>query len=242
MDFNFLLLFIAHFIIVWIVGSVYFHRGIAHSMLEFSKPAEHVFRFILWTVSLLTSPGTLKFMAAEHRFHHKYSDGPKDYTSPQNKKFKEIFFPNKKPFSWDDVEKYAPDVPLKEDWIQFNVYKKYKKGGMIFIAGLYGLLFGIEYAILGYLLTMLIPISMPVIGDFGFHLIGYRNEPGRNNDQSHNLLPVGFILGGEELHANHHNYPGKINFGIKWFEVDVIYYFIILLSKLNLVTIKAKSR
>lgn len=242
----FLLFFVTHLYIVSLVFSIYYHRGKAHRMLEFSKPFEHFCRFILFTVEEGISPRWLKHISAEHRLHHRYTDGPEDFTSIYNRPLFSIisikeYRKKKEKFTWEVVEKYAPDVPVTNDWIQLNVYQKYRYLGIIFMSVIYALLFGFWYGILGFIVTYSMRYVVPFFGDFLFHTVGYKNEPGKKYDRSRNFFPIGLYFSGEELHANHHKYPNRVNFATKWYEIDFGYYVILLLEKLGWVKVLKNS-
>jgi stearoyl-CoA desaturase (delta-9 desaturase) len=51
------------------------------------------------------------------------------------------------------------------------------------------------------------------------HWFGYRNN--NTKDKSTNINPLGFIIGGEELHNNHHGAPASSKLSQRWFEIDV---------------------
>jgi stearoyl-CoA desaturase (delta-9 desaturase) len=189
-----------------------------------------------------TSSIWMKYMVAQHRMHHKTSDSKLDANSPYNKPFLAYFFPklntNKIHITNEDIEKYAPNTPLTTDWIQLNVFNRYPHMGIIFMGVLYAVVFNIWYGFLGLIFTYVYGrYLIEIIGDFIIHTHGYRNEVNRGEDRSVNIFPIGFYFSGEELHSNHHNYPGRLNQAVKWYEFDFGYYWIVLFSKLKLLTI-----
>lgn len=242
MSLYFFLCYLIHFFLVSMVFSIYYHRGLAHKMLEFSKPFEHFCRFMLFTIGEGVNPFWSKFMVAEHRHHHRFSDSADDYTSIHQRSLLTIFKPDLNPrknlFTWDHVEKYAPDITATDDWIQNNVYKKYRYLGMFLVACIYGIIFGFWYGVLGLFLTYFLNFLIPIFGAVLVHNIGYRNEANKNVDQSRNLFPFGFLMCGEELHSNHHNHPNRLNYAMRWFEIDIGYYLILLFVKLKLLKIR----
>jgi stearoyl-CoA desaturase (delta-9 desaturase) len=70
-----------------------------------------------------------------------------------------------------------------------------------------------------------------VINGIG-HYWGYRNYDAP--DASTNIAPWGLLIGGEELHNNHHTYPTSAKFSLKWFEFDLGWTYIRALQALGL--------
>jgi stearoyl-CoA desaturase (delta-9 desaturase) len=74
-----------------------------------------------------------------------------------------------------------------------------------------------------------------VINGIG-HYWGYRNWA--TPDWSTNIVPWGIVIGGEELHNNHHAYPTSAKLSIKWYELDVGWLYIRILEALGLARVK----
>ena len=68
------------------------------------------------------------------------------------------------------------------------------------------------------------------------HYFGYRNFS--VSDASTNIIPFGILIGGEELHNNHHAFASSAKLSSKWYEFDIGWFYIKLLSFLNLATVK----
>jgi|694.fasta_scaffold130057_4 stearoyl-CoA desaturase (delta-9 desaturase) len=224
-----------------VVHSLYLHRGIAHKMFTFSKTMHHVFRFLLWT-NKLWWPQWNRHYAAQHRKHHKYSDTPDDPHSPYHYSFLQMFdYHHNEPgrpyyTTDDDVKNFAPNVPLFDDWIEKNIYAKFPKYGIIVQYVLILFLFGPIICLVSVpVLYFLLIEGYVIFGNWAVHKIGYRSRSAVNNaDRSKNLFPIGLFFTGEELHANHHDWPGRSNFAIKWYEFDLGYWYARLFILLGL--------
>ena len=227
------------------IFGIYYHRGTAHRLLTFSKPFEHFSRFVLFTVGHCATSWWMKYMCAQHRIHHATSDTPDDVRSPYHKPFLSYihnrFNPNFKIFDWDNLNKYAPDIPYTEDWIQIKIYNRFPYLGMCLMGMVYGLVYNLYFIPLGIILSFIIGrYILEIFADYVLHKIGYRTESNRRNDCSVNIFPIAFFMSGEELHSNHHNYPGRINQAIRWYEFDFGYYWILVFSKLRLLKINKR--
>ena len=74
-----------------------------------------------------------------------------------------------------------------------------------------------------------------VINGIG-HWWGYRN--GDTQDQSRNIVPLGIMIGGEELHNNHHLNPASPKLSSRWWEFDIGWFYIRVLQSLRLASVK----
>lgn len=216
--------------------SLYLHRAVAHGHFKISKPLEYVFRFILWTGEFL-GPRYAEAYSSRHRRHHKNSDTDQDPHSPFYMSLKEMCGP--KSIIEEDVIKYCPDVKTPNDWMQRTLHEKYRTLGPWVVHFIALVLFGIP----GAIVSILIRAStkqwlLNFTGNYATHKIGFSYAGNRFEfDKSKIIFPIGIIMAGEELHANHHNYPRSPNFRQKWFELDIGYVYAIVLSKFNLLEI-----
>lgn len=216
--------------------SLYVHRTMGHGLFTISKPLEHVFRFILWTGGGL-GPNWAETYASRHRKHHKTSDTPDDPHSPFYMSLRQMC--QGWEVDWDDVKKYCSDVKTPNDWLQKNFYEKYRNYGPRFIFLVVLILFGP----IGFMLSVIVREStrrwMGVFwGNYATHKFGFTYAGNRSpSDKSKIMFPWGILIGGEELHANHHNYPRSPSFRQKWFEIDIGYVYAVILSKLKLLKI-----
>ena len=74
-----------------------------------------------------------------------------------------------------------------------------------------------------------------VINGIG-HYWGYRNYAAA--DTSRNIVPWGILIGGEELHNNHHAYGSSAKFSSRWWEFDIGWLYVRTLATLKLATIR----
>jgi stearoyl-CoA desaturase (delta-9 desaturase) len=193
-----------------------------------------VFRFLYWiTEGVYTKP-----FVAQHRKHHKYTDGPGDPHSPVLVGFWTIvgycLVPNfVYKFRYFDtdwaLEHYGAGTP--NDWMEHHVYY-HTRLGLVILLSIYLALFG-WWGMVGWVIHMF-AVSLFVnatITGFG-HGLGYRNYD--RTDVSTNVIPWGILGCGEEMHNNHHEDPANPNFAHRWFEFDLGYFYIRLMVLLRL--------
>lgn len=211
--------------------TIYLHRCVAHRSLTLVKPLEHFFRFWCW---INTGQGPQEW-AAVHRKHHAFCEKEEDPHSPRHKGFWKVMIfgvdlYRKEAKNPETIEKYGKFTP--DDWIENNLYKKYSSAGLIALAFFNVALFGV-HGIWMYLLQILwIPFWAAGIVNGLAHFKGYRNF--NTQDDSTNISPWGIIIGGEELHNNHHAYPTSAKMSMQWYEFDIGWFWINLFSKLGL--------
>lgn len=218
--------------------TIFLHRCQAHRALELHKSVSHFFRFWLW----MTTGMVTKEWAAIHRKHHAFADKQGDPHSPQVYGIKKVF--------WEGVELYQQESANKEtlekygsgtpnDWMEKNIYGKFNKTGIITMLLINVALFGVVGIAIWAIQMLWIPIfAAGVINGLG-HFIGYRNF--QCADASKNLFPIGFLIGGEELHNNHHTFGTSAKLSSKWYEFDIGWTWIKILSYLKLAKIKKIS-
>ena len=218
--------------------TIFLHRCQAHRALELHKSVSHFFRFWLWfTTGMIT-----KEWASIHRKHHAYSDKPGDPHSPAVYGIKKVFFEGVELYqaeanNKETLEKYGSGTP--EDWIEKNLYTKFNKIGISILLIMNFALFGVSGVLIWALQMLLIPVcAAGVINGLG-HYIGYRNF--QCPDFSKNIFPIGILIGGEELHNNHHTFGTSAKLSSKWYEFDIGWMWIKILSYLNLAKIKKTS-
>ncbi|HTK98357.1 MAG TPA: fatty acid desaturase [Pseudomonadales bacterium] len=198
--------------------TLYLHRYSAHRALEMHPVLKHFFRFWLWlTTGMLTKEWT-----AVHRKHHVDCETEEDPHSPQ------IFGLNK--VLWEGAELYGvtaakPEVLERfgkgtpDDWIERNLYSKFKISGVGTMMVIDLALFGVAGLTIWAIQMVWIPfLAAGVINGVG-HYWGYRNF--ECPDAARNLVPWGILIGGEELHNNHHTYPNSAKFSVKSWEFDL---------------------
>lgn len=243
---SFVLITLMHIHLVSVAFSIYYHRAAAHQQMTLSKPLEHIFRFILYTAEQGRHHLWLRVVVATHLNHHRHSDTINDYLSPHHHKpflwyiHSKLAKPLNPPEDFSDIDKYARHIPEQHDWIQRNVYTKIPFLGMLLVTMIYVLVCGWWAFIPGLLLTCWLSLTgLPLLGDYIIHVVGYSNKLAK--DKSTNFVPWGILMGGEELHSNHHVRPGQLNHAHKWWEFDIGYWYCVIFEKLGLLTIKPRA-
>jgi stearoyl-CoA desaturase (delta-9 desaturase) len=215
--------------------TVYLHRNQAHRSLDLHPVVSHFFRLWLW----LTTGMVTKEWVAVHRKHHAKCETEEDPHSPQFKGIHKVL--------WEGAELYRAEVKNREtieayghgapdDWLERNVYTKYNFLGVSFLVVLDTLLFGV-YGVTMWAVQMLwIPFFAAGVINGLSHYWGYRNF--ETPDGSTNLVNMGILIGGEEMHNNHHAFPSSAKFSNKWWEFDLGWLYIRLLAVLRLARIR----
>ncbi|MDQ0080771.1 stearoyl-CoA desaturase (delta-9 desaturase) [Variovorax boronicumulans] len=216
--------------------TIFLHRHQAHRALELHPAVSHFFRFWLW----LTTGMVTKEWAAVHRKHHAKCETPEDPHSPQVYGLNRVlwggvFLYVREAGHAETLERYGHGTP--DDWLERNLYSKHKILGIVLMGIVDMTLFGVVPGGM-VLLTQIawIPFwAAGVVNGIG-HYWGYRNWPAR--DASTNISPIGILIGGEELHNNHHAFPSSAKLSSKWFEFDIGWLYIRTLQALGLATVK----
>jgi len=215
--------------------TIFLHRSQAHRALDLHPIPAHFFRLWLW----LGTGMVTKEWVAIHRKHHAKCETEEDPHSPQTRGIETVL--------WRGAELYRAEAKVPEtmakfghgtpnDWIERNLYTRYSWQGV-------GLMLIIDLALFGVLgltvwaVQMLwIPITAAgIINGIG-HYWGYRNFEAP--DASTNVSPWGIVIGGEELHNNHHTYPTSAKFSVKPYEFDIGWVYISLMRKIGWATVK----
>lgn len=214
--------------------TLYLHRSQAHRAIDLHPVLCHVFRLWLW---LTTGMNTREWVAV-HRKHHAYVETPEDPHSPKVYGILMVLFNGvglykRAAESSEILEKYGAGTP--NDFLENNVYSV-KNLGVVSMLIIDVLCFGWKTGFLTWGVQMLwIPLlAAGVINGVG-HYIGYRNY--QPVDDSKNIVPWGILIGGEELHNNHHAYPRSAKFSSRPFEFDIGYVYIKLLKLCRLAKI-----
>jgi len=203
--------------------TVFLHRGQAHRGLTFHPVLSHFMRFWLW----MTTGMVTRQWVAIHRKHHRYSDQEGDPHTPHVFGIWRVLFGGALLYSraaQDSVmiAQYGQGTPV--DWVETNIYSKHNFAGI-------GLMLLIDLALFGPIgfvvwgIQMLwIPLWAAGVINGVAHWIGYRN--GETRDHSRNISPWGIVVGGEELHNNHHLDPANVKLSKQWWEFDIGYMWI----------------
>jgi stearoyl-CoA desaturase (delta-9 desaturase) len=216
--------------------TVFLHRHQSHRALDLHPAVSHFFRLWLW----LTTGMVTRQWAAIHRKHHAKVDTPEDPHSPQvlgiaRVLWGGVFLYVKETRNRATIERYGHGTP--DDWLERRVYSRYLKLGLTLTAAVDLVLFGLVPGTLIYLTQIAwIPFwAAGVINGIG-HFWGYRNFP--TGDASTNIVPWGILIGGEELHNNHHAFTTSAKLSSKWYEFDIGWMYIRVLETLGLAKVK----
>lgn len=215
--------------------TLYLHRSQAHRSVTFHPVIEHFMRAWLW----LTTGMVTRQWVAIHRKHHRYSDRAGDPHSPHVYGIGHVFFKGAVLYheaskDTDMVDAYGAGTPA--DWMELHIYTAHSRLGIGILLVLNTLIFGWWGPVIWGIQMIWIPFwAAGVINGLG-HWIGYRN--GHTKDHSRNISPWGIVIGGEELHNNHHLDPASARLSKNWFEFDIGWMYINIFKLLGLVKIK----
>ncbi|HEX7037413.1 MAG TPA: fatty acid desaturase [Pseudomonadales bacterium] len=217
--------------------TVYLHRHSAHRALELHPVLKHFFRFWLW----LTTGMNTKEWTAIHRKHHATCETEEDPHSPQVQGIKKIFWEGTEAYraaaTPETLKRYGAGTP--DDWLERNVYSRYSTAGIFTMMAIDLALFGAIGLTVWAIQMMWIPImAAGVINGIG-HYWGYRNF--ECSDASRNIVPWGIVIGGEELHNNHHTYPNSAKLSQKPWEFDIGWFYIRIFETLGLAKARSKG-
>ena len=218
-----------------IAVTIYLHRCQAHRALSLHSFASHFFRFWLW----LTTGINTKEWVAVHRKHHARTEEAEDPHSPYIHGINKVL--------WQGSELYRSEAAnprtcadfghgTPQDWIERQLYSRFDNLGIGILFFIFLLFFG-PIGITFWAIQMIwIPFLAAGVINGGGHYWGYRNF--ETKDGSTNLTNFGFVIGGEELHNNHHAYPSSAKFAVHWWELDIGWWYIRLMSAAGLAKIK----
>jgi len=212
--------------------TVFLHRHQAHRALDLHPVVSHFFRLWLW----LTTGMVTREWAAIHRKHHAKVETPEDPHSPQVVGINRVlwggvFLYVTESRNRETIERYGHGAP--DDWLERKIYSKFHILGLTLVGLADVVLFGIVPGALILLVQIVwIPFwAAGVINGIG-HFWGYRNWP--TGDASTNIVPWGILIGGEELHNNHHAFTTSAKLSSKWYEFDIGWMYIRILEALGL--------
>ena len=215
--------------------TIFLHRSQAHRGVELHPVVSHFMRFWLW----LTTGMVTKQWVAVHRKHHRFDDNPGDPHSPHQYGiwtvlFKGALLYHEASKDKDMVNTYGSGTPA--DWVESNIYSAHSRLGIGLLLLLNCWIWGWVGALIWGIQMIWIPFfAAGVINGVG-HAVGYRNF--NVNDASTNISPWGILIGGEELHNNHHAYASSAKLSSKWFEFDIGWFYIRVMELLGLAKVK----
>jgi len=214
--------------------TIFLHRAQAHRGLDLHAIPSHFFRFWLW----LTTGMVTKEWVAIHRKHHAKCETVDDPHSPQVLGISKVLREGAELYraeakNQETLDKYGHGTP--DDWIERNVYTRFswQGAGLMLVTNV--VLFGPAGAAIWALQMMWIPVTAAgIINGIG-HYWGYRHFT--CEDASTNIVPWAIVIGGEELHNNHHAFPTSARLSSRWYEFDIGWMYIRILEMLGLATV-----
>jgi stearoyl-CoA desaturase (delta-9 desaturase) len=215
--------------------TIYLHRHQSHHALDLHPVASHFFRFWLW----LTTGTVTKEWASVHRKHHAKCETMDDPHSPQILGIRKVLLEGaelyrKEAKNQETLDKYGRGTP--DDWLERNLYSSHSMLGIMLMLAIDVLLFGAIGITVWAVQMIWIPVTAAGVINGAGHYWGYRNfQPA---DASTNIVPWGILIGGEELHNNHHAHIGSAKLSSKWYEFDIGWLYIRGLAALGLAKIR----
>lgn len=215
--------------------TIFLHRCQAHRALELHAIPSHFFRFWLW----LTTGQVTKEWAAVHRKHHAKCETEEDPHSPVTRGIKKVLLEGAELYrieskNLETINKYGHGTP--DDWMERNVYTRFSWQGVALMLIIDFMLFGVIGITVWAVQMMWIPITAAgIINGIG-HYWGYRNY--ECSDAATNIMPWGILIGGEELHNNHHTFGTSAKLSSKWYEFDIGWGYIRTLEIIGLAKVK----
>ena len=203
--------------------TIYLHRHQAHRAMELGPIPSHFFRFWLW----MTTGMVTREWVSIHRKHHAKCETDEDPHSPITRGINTVMWRGAELYrneakNAETVQRYSHGTP--DDWVERNVYSRFTWQGVAMMLIIDVALFGALGLTVWAVQMVWIPFwAAGVINGIG-HSWGYRNFEAA--DASTNVSPWGLIIGGEELHNNHHTYPTSAKFSVKPYEFDIGWVYI----------------
>lgn len=215
--------------------TLYLHRDQAHGGLVLHPALRHFFRFWLWFCS-----GTnTKQWVAVHRRHHAYADRPGDPHSPVVFGLSRVLLEGYELYAAAArdpaiLAHYGCGTP--DDWLERNLYSRYPRAGIVCFITVQVLLFGVPaIAMVGVQMLAQPLFAAGIINGLG-HAVGYRSF--EMPAAATNIVPWGVLIGGEELHNNHHAFPSSARFAVQPWEIDIGWAFICVFRALGLAQVR----
>jgi stearoyl-CoA desaturase (delta-9 desaturase) len=215
--------------------TIYLHRHQAHRAVELSAVPSHFFRFWLW----MTTGMVTREWVAIHRKHHHKCETPDDPHSPQTRGLSKVlwggaFLYRQEAQNKHTIQQYSQGTP--NDWLENKLYSAFPWLGITLMLMINLVLFGWAGLVMWGVQMIWIPFWAAGVINGLAHFWGYRNWS--TSDASTNISPIGIIIGGEELHNNHHAFAASARFSAKWYEFDIGWFYIRLMEVLKLAQVK----
>ena len=218
----------------------FYHRYFSHKAFKTSRPVQFIFAFLAASAA---QRGPL-WWASHHRHHHAHSDHPEDPHSPRQHGF---FWSH---LSWFLANKnFRLKKERIKDWLQYPELKLLDRFDVVaplaLALGLFALGAWLEYAaphlqtnglqlfIWGFVISTVLLYHMTFTVNSLAHVWGKRRF--LTNDDSRNNPVIALFTLGEGWHNNHHHFPSSARQGFYWWEIDLTYYGLKILSALGLI-------
>jgi stearoyl-CoA desaturase (Delta-9 desaturase) len=221
---------------ITIIGvTVYLHRSQAHRCVTLHPAISHFLRFWLW----LTTGMVTREWVAIHRAHHAHCEGPRDPHSPVVLGIRKVLLQGAELYraaaaDREMLERFGAGTP--DDAIERRLYSRFTWQGVGALLILDLLLFGVIGATVWAVQMLWIPVLAAGVINGAGHYWGYRNFD--CPEAATNLLPLGLLIGGEELHNNHHAFASSAKMSARWYEFDVGWLYISLLRACGLAEVR----
>ena len=215
--------------------TIFLHRAQAHRAVDLGAIPAHFFRFWLW----LTTGMVTREWVAIHRKHHAKCETVEDPHSPQTRGLNTVLWRGawlyrQEAHNQDTLERYGKGTP--NDWLEKNIYARFPGLGIGLMLVIDVMLFGLAGVLIWLVQMVWIPFwAAGVINGLG-HFWGYRNWT--TTDASTNIFPIGILIGGEELHNNHHAFAASARLSCRWYEFDIGWFYIRLLETFGMAKVR----
>ncbi|OGT82054.1 MAG: aminotransferase [Gammaproteobacteria bacterium RIFCSPLOWO2_02_FULL_61_13] len=215
--------------------TIFLHRHQAHRAIHLHPIASHFFRFWLW----LTTGIVTREWVAIHRKHHARVETADDPHSPRQLGIRKVLTEGAELYrrearNTETLVRFGHATP--DDWLERNVYGGRSWHGILIMLALNLGLFGAPGLTIWAVQMMWIPFFAAGVINGAGHYWGYRNF--ESPDASTNIIPFGILIGGEELHNNHHAFASSARFSSRWYEFDLGWCYIRVMQAMGLARVR----
>lgn len=219
--------------------TAFFHRYLSHKTFQTSRIVQFVF-VLIGTMSAQRGP---LWWAAHHRYHHRFTDTEHD---PHSSTYG--FWYSHLGWFLNDYN-FATRKEVVKDWLKYPELVWLDRFSLIIVlltaVSIYALgewlavvypslaTSGLQLLVWGFVVSTVLLIHATLCINSLAHLYGSRDF--ETADQSRNSLFLSIITLGEGWHNNHHYYAGSVRQGFYWWQIDITYYVLRMMSWLGLV-------
>ncbi|MEM7469085.1 MAG: fatty acid desaturase, partial [Pseudomonadota bacterium] len=198
--------------------TVFLHRNQAHRAMDLHPIVQWMFRCWLW----LTTGMNTKEWVAVHRKHHAFVETEKDPHSPRVHGIRKVLLEGTELYreaakDAETLKNYGHGTP--NDWWEEKVFMGRSFHGIVLMLLINIALFGAIGLTVWAIQMAWIPFFAAGVINGAAHWRGYRNF--ETTDSATNIVPWGIIIGGEELHNNHHAFASSAKFSNRPWEFDI---------------------